>query len=85
MGRAWAAAAILALQSVSLAQQKGPPTPVGPPVRAGATADDATCQRHGTAVEFHSTPSAAAAAARKAEKLVLVLHVSGHFEDPGFT
>jgi hypothetical protein len=43
-----------------------------------------TCQ-HGTAVEFVATPSAAAARAKAEQKLVFVLHVSGHFEDPTFT
>ena len=40
---------------------------------------------HGTAVHFEATPSAAARRALKEEKLVFVLHVSGHFEDPGIT
>lgn len=40
---------------------------------------------HGTAVEFASSPVAAAKQAGKEKKLVLVLHVSGHFEDPTFT
>ena len=50
---------------------------------AGA-ADGTTCG-YGTAVEFVDTPREAAALARKQEKLVFVLHVSGHFEDPQFT
>jgi len=40
---------------------------------------------YGTAVEFVDSPKEAAALARKQEKLVFVLHVSGHFEDPQFT
>lgn len=44
----------------------------------------ATCG-YGTTIEFVDTPKEAAALARKQEKLVLVLHVSGHFEDPRFT
>ncbi len=40
---------------------------------------------HGTTVEFVSSPVAAAKLATKQKKLVLVLHVSGHFEDPNFT
>jgi hypothetical protein len=40
---------------------------------------------HGTAVEFMSSPVAAAKQAGTQKKLVLVLHVSGHFEDPDFT
>jgi hypothetical protein len=48
-----------------------------------ADADESTC--HGTAVHFVNTPSEAARRALKEEKLVFVLHVSGHFEDPGIT
>jgi hypothetical protein len=43
------------------------------------------CSRHGTEIDFFPSPSEAAAAAKKAEKLVFVLHVSGHFETPEFT
>ena len=39
----------------------------------------------GTKIDFVDTPKEAAALAKKAEKLVMVLHVSGHFEDPGLT
>ena len=52
----------------------------GPARGAG---DEATC--HGTAVHFVPTPSEAARKARDEQKLVFVLHVSGHFEDPGIT
>ena len=45
----------------------------------------ASCGSFGTAVEFVDTPSEAAKLAKKQEKLVLVLHVSGNFEDPRFT
>jgi hypothetical protein len=44
-----------------------------------------SCEKHGTAVEFVSTPSVAATRAKAEQKLVFVLHVSGHFEDPAFT
>jgi hypothetical protein len=40
---------------------------------------------HGTAVEFVETPVEAAKLAAKEKKLVLVLHVSGYFEDSDFT
>ena len=50
---------------------------------ARASDDEATC--HGTAVHFVATPSEAANQARDQQKLVFVLHVSGHFEDPGIT
>jgi hypothetical protein len=49
------------------------------------TADRPRTACHGTAVEFVSTPVEAAKLAAKEKKLVLVLHVSGHFEDPDFT
>ena len=39
----------------------------------------------GTKIDFKDTPKEAAAEAKKAEKLVFVLHVSGNFEDPRFT
>ena len=44
-----------------------------------------SCGKYGTSVEFVGTPSEAARQAKEAEKLVFVLHVSGHFEDPRFT
>jgi hypothetical protein len=46
---------------------------------------EASCGKFDTSVEFVSTPSAAAQQAKKEQKLVFVLHVSGHFEDPRFT
>ncbi len=39
----------------------------------------------GTRVEFVDSPAAAARTAAREEKLLYVLHVSGNFEDPGFT
>jgi hypothetical protein len=54
---------------------------LAPPV---AALEPTTCG-HGTKIDFMENPKDAAAAARKAEKLVMVLHVSGHFEDPGLT
>jgi hypothetical protein len=39
----------------------------------------------GTAVHFEESPSAAAKRALKEEKLVCVLHISGHFEDSDLT
>jgi hypothetical protein len=40
---------------------------------------------HGTSVVFEDTPTKAARKAKKDKKLVFVLHVSGHFEDPKLT
>jgi hypothetical protein len=48
-------------------------------------ADEPECGSFGTAVEFVATPREAAEQAKKEQKLVFVLHVSGHFEDPGLT
>jgi hypothetical protein len=48
------------------------------PVSAG-------CGKHGTEVAFVDTPSDAATQAKKEQKLVFVLHLSGHFDDPGLT
>lgn len=45
----------------------------------------ATCGDYGTTIEFDDSPQDAAKRAVKEEKLVLVLHVSGHFEDPKLT
>ena len=39
----------------------------------------------GTELVFADSPKAAAEQAKKEQKLVFVLHVSGHFEDPRFT
>ena len=45
----------------------------------------AKCSGHGTSVQFYDTPKDAAARAKAEQKLVLVLHVSGLFEDPSLT
>lgn len=45
----------------------------------------ATCGEYGTSVHFEKTPSDAARRALKEEKLVMVLHVSGLFENSDFT
>ncbi len=51
---------------------------------APLSANPTTCG-HGTKLDFVDSPKEAAALAKKEQKLVLVLHVSGHFEDPGLT
>jgi hypothetical protein len=56
----------------------------GPAIAAGPV-KEGSCGSFGTSVEFVSTPSEAAQQAKKEQKLVFVLHVSGHFEDPRFT
>jgi hypothetical protein len=50
-----------------------------PPVKAEG------CGEFGTSIDFEDTPVEAAKKALKEEKLVFILHVSGHFEDPRFT
>jgi hypothetical protein len=46
---------------------------------------EGVCGSHGTQVDFLDTPRAAAKLAKKEQRLVFVLHVSGNFEDPRFT
>lgn len=53
--------------------------------REPAGTKPATCGEYGTSLHFEDSPSAAAQRALKEEKLVMVLHISGHFEDPEFT
>ena len=38
-----------------------------------------------TTIQWKGSPSDAAAQAKKEEKLLFILHVSGNFEDPKFT
>ena len=52
---------------------------------APAVAADTETACFGTSVDFVDSPKEAAALAKKQEKLVFVLHVSGNFEDPRFT
>ena len=52
--------------------------PTVTPVSAG-------CGKHGTELAFVDTPSDAATKAKKEQKLVFVLHLSGVFEDPNLT
>ena len=47
--------------------------------------EPATCNKYGTSVQFEKSPSDAATRALKEEKLVIVLHISGLFEDPNLT
>jgi len=53
---------------------------------AAKPSEKSTCSGDfGTSVHFEKTPSDAAKQALKEEKLVLVFHISGHFEDSDFT
>jgi hypothetical protein len=60
-----------------------PSRPVAKPIKPEKS--EGTCGSHGTRLEFVATPSEAAKIAKKEQKLVFVLHVSGNFEDPRFT
>jgi len=51
----------------------------------GATLALAQDRKLGTAVEWETSVDEAAARALKESKLLLVLHVSGHFDKPEFT
>jgi hypothetical protein len=42
-------------------------------------------EKFGTSISWKGTPTEAAALAKKEEKLLFILHVSGNFEDPKFT
>ena len=70
--RFWALAAV-ALVGLSTAWAASPAT------------KPATCGEYGTSIQFEKSPSDAAKKALKDEKLVMVLHISGYFEDPDFT
>ena len=69
MTYALAAGLCLALTSPAIVQAESKPS----------------CSGHGTTIDFFDTPKEAAAQAKKDGKLVMVLHVSGNFEDPRFT
>ncbi|AMV25971.1 hypothetical protein VT84_16350 [Gemmata sp. SH-PL17] len=43
------------------------------------------CQSFNTKVRFHPGMTEAAEEAKASKKMMLVLHISGHFDDPGFT
>ncbi len=71
------------VSALGLAGMAGADIKAKSPPSKPADENEATC--HGTAVNFVDTPSEAAKLAKKQEKLVFVLHVSGHFEDPTIT
>jgi hypothetical protein len=52
---------------------------------SGPLAAEEKTVRHGTAVNFVGSPREASKLAAQQKKLVCILHVSGHFEDPAFT
>lgn len=64
-----------------LRDESGEP-PALEPVNAGP---DAGCRTYDTAVKFVKSPTEAMTRARREDKLVCVLHLSGNLEDDGFT
>jgi hypothetical protein len=82
-------APVLGLALAGASELENKPAVPGPAVRPiqpiAPKKGEATCGSHGTSVEFYDTPSEAAKVAKKEQKLVFVLHVSGNFEDPRFT
>jgi hypothetical protein len=88
-------ASLLGLSLASASELNGKPATPGPVIRSvkpiqtvGQVApenSEGACGSHGTRVEFVDTPREAAKIAKKEQKLVFVLHVSGNFEDPRFT
>ena len=70
----WLAAVLIAVGMTAQAQAQKKPD-FGEP----------TCGDYGTSVKFEKTPKEAATKALKEEKLVLVIHISGHFEEPDYT
>jgi hypothetical protein len=61
------------------------PPPVPAQAQPAEKESGSGCAGHGTTVDFYKTPQKAADIAKRLEKLVFVLHVSGSFEDPRFT
>ena len=62
------------------------PASVKAPAKPAEKTESCGCTKsHGTSVQFFDTPSEAATQAKKEQKLVCVLHISGHFENPDFT
>ncbi len=59
--------------------------PVGPELPKSPPPAPVACGSYGTSVDFVDTPADAAKQAKKEQKLVLVLHVSGQFENAGLT
>jgi hypothetical protein len=43
------------------------------------------CKTFDTRIRFHPDLAAAAAEAKASKKMLMVLHISGNFDDPGFT
>jgi hypothetical protein len=94
MAAGLALAPLVGLGLSSASELKGQPvsgrglslvTPIAKPVVTPVVKEKSGGGCHGTSIDFVDTPTEAAKLAKKEGKLVLVLHVSGHFEDPRFT
>lgn len=67
------------------AQPPAPVAAVAPePVKVAPT-KPSRCDRFGTAIDFVRSPTLAFDRAARDQKLVMVLHLAGYFDDPGFT
>jgi hypothetical protein len=66
-----------------------PPAPASDPLKLGMPGQapplESGAEMCGTAIEFASSPAAAAQLAQQRGRLQFILHVSGHFEDTAFT
>jgi len=89
--------AAVALPAVAPAAKEAPAAPPAPSEPAAPLAGGEVCpvdidaplsgtpQNYGTSVSFLGTPVEAARQAKREQKLMLVLHVAGNFEDSCFT
>ena len=64
--------------------EPGPEAPTPEPVPVAAVRGP-KCEKYGTAVNFVRSPALACDRAARDQKLAMILHVAGHFDDPGFT
>jgi hypothetical protein len=79
------AAGIWFASALGLAIAGGPGSDAREALARASPIQEASSGSYGTSVEFVKSPSEAARLAKKDQKLVFVLHVSGHFEDSTFT
>jgi hypothetical protein len=75
-------APLLGLHGAEPPRETKPAPRISAPVLEPA---EKACGSYGTKIDFLDSPTEAAKLAKKENKLVFVLHVSGLFEDPKFT
>jgi len=68
----------------SRAEEPAGPAPAPEPIPV-ASVKGPKCERFGTAIDFFRAPAIACDRAAREQKLVMVLHLAGYFDDPGFT